>query len=399
MKIRYLIIMILVCLFLNISKVSAEAMNLCTYEGGSATLISAIPGIPPTVLPWPSGAKIRIQADPSISDFKIKASFEHFDFKFPFTIIQIGEILKGITEPYLGTIISDSLVSKIDGNFMRVYDDNGDIAVEPYPSLQIHNSLSEQGICPKSIKVVAKSSLGGDYHIEVLSFDKTSINLNDLYSSPIIESILSFGYDSVTLVANLTDSKFGNNQFNSSGCYSSSEEATLNKEFNTIVKYQSNPYLMKMYKNNGYAGFANNVVNNYKDGGQCSASFSGFRDSAIEALKVLNSSQDPNAGDYDNDCDYILGDPKRPGTPAYYVDLVFRFIKFIAPLIVIGLTIFDYIKAIASSDGDLITKTNKKTIKRLIFALLLFVTPIIISYILTLIGVQGSCGFNNIPGV
>ena len=59
----------------------------------------------------------------------------------------------------------------------------------------------------------------------------------------------------------------------------------------------------------------------------------------------------------------------------------------------------DYIKAMVSSDADLIKKTNTKTLIRLLFAMLLFVLPVIISYLLTLLGAQGSCNFNNIPGI
>ncbi len=103
--------------------------------------------------------------------------------------------------------------------------------------------------------------------------------------------------------------------------------------------------------------------------------------------------QDPN--DYNaNDCDSILGNPKTNGTPAYYLQFAFNIMKYIAIVLLLVLTIIDFTKAIASNNQDEIKKCTQKAIKRFIIAVIIFLLPIIIRFILTILGVYspGTCG-------
>ena len=70
---------------------------------------------------------------------------------------------------------------------------------------------------------------------------------------------------------------------------------------------------------------------------------------------------------------------------------ILKFIQFLGPILVIVLTILDLVKAVASDDKDALTKLLKKTSKRLIYAVLLFVFPAILDQILKWTNVYGTC--------
>ena len=78
------------------------------------------------------------------------------------------------------------------------------------------------------------------------------------------------------------------------------------------------------------------------------------------------------------DCE-DLGDLKRD------LDNFFNFFKVIVPLLVIGLSSYDFIKAITAKDDKDIKKSFSKLMKRLICAVILFFLPILIELLLGLI--------------
>lgn len=61
---------------------------------------------------------------------------------------------------------------------------------------------------------------------------------------------------------------------------------------------------------------------------------------------------------------------------------IFRWVKYIAPVLAIILGILDFIKAIISQNDDDLKKAQSKFLKRLIAAALLFIVPFIIEFIL-----------------
>ena len=65
-----------------------------------------------------------------------------------------------------------------------------------------------------------------------------------------------------------------------------------------------------------------------------------------------------------------------------FIHNILKWMKYIAPVLVIILGILDFIKALASSDDDAMKKAQKRFITRLIAAALLFLLPLIVDYIL-----------------
>lgn len=293
-----------------------------------------------------------------------------------------------------------SASASLKNEFTVLYDGDNHESIN-YDSSDTKYALKNEGDCPGNITVIV---VGG----EKQGFIVVDISFNTLSIGDFLKYYENESY--IVIQAYLEDETFSSsalyNSYNSNTCLSAEEANYYINEFNYVSKMSKNNLLANMYKNRGFGTIAKDILGKYKVGSDCysqnpdlQSTYSQLVNSAKSALTVIDSSIDPNADDYDNECQYILGDPSTPGSFAYYLDITFRFIKFLAPIAVIVLSIFDYIKAISSSDGDLINKTNIKTIKRLVIALILFVLPIIISYVLTLLGVQGRCDFNNIAGI
>ena len=76
---------------------------------------------------------------------------------------------------------------------------------------------------------------------------------------------------------------------------------------------------------------------------------------------------------------------------------VLKWAKYIAPALVIILSMLDFIKAIASQSDDEMKKAQGKFVKRLIVAALLFLLPFIINFMLKTFGMYNSkCDVNNL---
>ncbi len=97
----------------------------------------------------------------------------------------------------------------------------------------------------------------------------------------------------------------------------------------------------------------------------------------------------------DDGCGGVFGDPEDPNYIAYYLQLVFNIIKFLGPVLVIITSIIDLLKVTAEQkqDGEL-EKLGSKTLKRLVYAVIIFVLPTLINYIFGLVGLYGTCGIS-----
>lgn len=149
--------------------------------------------------------------------------------------------------------------------------------------------------------------------------------------------------------------------------------------------------LSKIYLKNGYDTIATDFINNYKPGSECYENNPSLKDayaSLVDACASFLESVDEDSDVYNvNECEFIDAD----GAFAHYLNQAFRFIQYLGPILVIIYSIIEYIKVAATSDADLLKKTNKRTIIRLIFALLLFIVPIIIKILLNIFGFYGNC--------
>lgn len=76
---------------------------------------------------------------------------------------------------------------------------------------------------------------------------------------------------------------------------------------------------------------------------------------------------------------------------------ILKWVKYIAPVLVIILGILDFVKALAAQDDDAMKKAQGKFVKRMIAAVLLFLLPLIIDYVLSVFHlVNDSCNINKI---
>lgn len=110
----------------------------------------------------------------------------------------------------------------------------------------------------------------------------------------------------------------------------------------------------------------------------------------LEPLKVSTNIPFDNAT-----CDTLLGDTNNHNDPAYYLNFAFNLIKYAAIILFFVLTIVEYSKAVTSSNQDAIKKATTTTVKRLIIAVVIFLLPMLINFILRLLGiisVNGTCG-------
>ena len=220
----------------------------------------------------------------------------------------------------------------------------------------------------------------------------------------------------VTVATNLLQYDFKKNySLDSKTCpdaYKNEKYVTyLTETMYYLLQKNGNKELMNIAQYKYLGNIAKDVTTKFSKGGACVKTYeSASQDMKDKYGKLFsyskqltsfvgdhNTAEDPTV--YPNKCQYILGDPSKEGDFAYYLDMTFRFIKFLAPVILIVMSIIDYVKVIATSDADALKKVNKKTITRIIFTLLIFVLPILISLILNILGLQGRCDFPNINGL
>lgn len=93
-------------------------------------------------------------------------------------------------------------------------------------------------------------------------------------------------------------------------------------------------------------------------------------------------------------CESYLGSPTVKGTPAYYLQFIFNLIKYAAIIILFVMTVVEFIKASASNNQDAMKKALNNTIKRLIIAVIIFMLPILIEFLFTVLGAYSpdTCG-------
>lgn len=91
---------------------------------------------------------------------------------------------------------------------------------------------------------------------------------------------------------------------------------------------------------------------------------------------------DPEIPSYDN-CESLFGDPKSEGTPAFYMTVAFRVVRYVAIIILVLMSVLDFVSATAASDNDALKKATNKLIKRAILCVIIFVLPTIIAFVLT----------------
>ena len=69
---------------------------------------------------------------------------------------------------------------------------------------------------------------------------------------------------------------------------------------------------------------------------------------------------------------------------------IFNFAKILVPLLVIGLSTYDFIKAITSKEAKDIKKAFNILLKRLLYAIIFFFLPVLLNFLLELVGTNSS---------
>ena len=98
-----------------------------------------------------------------------------------------------------------------------------------------------------------------------------------------------------------------------------------------------------------------------------------------------DSAKSANVTPIEQNCKSMFGDPKEAGTPAYYLSIAFKYIKYIAIIILVVFSILDFVQAVTAQDNDALNKAVKKTITRLVLCVIIFILPILINLLLTII--------------
>ena len=80
--------------------------------------------------------------------------------------------------------------------------------------------------------------------------------------------------------------------------------------------------------------------------------------------------------------------------PAYYLQVVLNVIKYVGVIACIGFSIVDFFKELLSEDKDGYKKVVNKSLKRLVYAVIIFVLPILVMQMLKLanIATDATCG-------
>lgn len=108
----------------------------------------------------------------------------------------------------------------------------------------------------------------------------------------------------------------------------------------------------------------------------------------IVQLAKYNSNKEKEA------CEGLFGDPDDEESFAYLLQIVFTIMKFAGPLFCIVFSTIDFVKAIVADDKDALSKTVKKSLTRVVLALVLFFIPVVVDFAFPILGWYGTCGIN-----
>lgn len=110
---------------------------------------------------------------------------------------------------------------------------------------------------------------------------------------------------------------------------------------------------------------------------------------------VLNNNFINNVATIEESC-AAFGDPGVSGTPAYWMQQALEIMKYIGIIALFVLTTIDFINALAQNDKDALKKASNTAIKRFIYCILLFFTPMIVEFLMSLFGAYGTCGIGTV---
>lgn len=99
-----------------------------------------------------------------------------------------------------------------------------------------------------------------------------------------------------------------------------------------------------------------------------------------------------NDADEKKQCTGLFGDPEDEDSFAYLLQYAFTIMKFAGPILCIAFSIVDFVKAVVSDKKDELARVVKRSLTRVVLALVLFFIPIIVDFLFPLLGFYGTCG-------
>lgn len=105
----------------------------------------------------------------------------------------------------------------------------------------------------------------------------------------------------------------------------------------------------------------------------------------LEKLDPEEASKVPTADIPTHNCTSLLGDPNDKSTPspAFLLSYAFKVLRYVAIILLVVLSIMDFVSSVSSQDTDSLKKAVNKTIRRAILCVIIFLLPYIIEYVLS----------------
>ena len=112
--------------------------------------------------------------------------------------------------------------------------------------------------------------------------------------------------------------------------------------------------------------------------------FAPVRVSALSSLSLLDCEES------------LLGSVNDEDSVAWLVQQILDLIKVVGPILVVVLSSIDFLQVILKGDDEAMGKATKKLTTRLILAILLFLVPVLVEWLLDIFGIttSGICGLN-----
>jgi hypothetical protein len=93
-------------------------------------------------------------------------------------------------------------------------------------------------------------------------------------------------------------------------------------------------------------------------------------------------------------CEGLFGDPDDDESFAHLLQIAFTIMKFAGPLLCIIFSGIEFVKAVVSDDKDALSKATKKSLIRVVLAMVLFFIPVVVDFLFPLLGFYGTCGIS-----
>lgn len=163
------------------------------------------------------------------------------------------------------------------------------------------------------------------------------------------------------------------------------KKLSTNKKVTKIAISKSDEYIDN-FKSKNSGKFRDYVIEDMATAGMSDDRV----DKVVESNQGLNLNYDSSKSANKNSnitiseasCDSLLGSVDNPDEPAYYLELAFTIIKYVAIIILIVFSMKDFVVAIIKKDEEAVKNATSSSVKRLMYCVIIFVLPILVKLIL-----------------